>query len=376
MLQLQYERPILEVISSRFITYDLAAIRAQFGMNGAFRLAGRVGTRGGHGGANHQWVAFVDGQEWFRSAVIGPAPDYTVPIVRNVGGEGDIELPKSARFLTIAACDYDVVNEDYLGVGPLYLVPITIGPSVSVDTFTLSDQTSGSSLVTNSATVSVQVVASGSDGQDVTGYMITETAYEPDPADPNWLAAAPDGYTIAGEEGDVALYAWAKDADGNVGGASASILFSTATPAMSNVVITDNGDGTATATWTTDIPAEGSVNYGPVSLAGSTPNTVPQNAVGTSHSVSFPIAAGVNYKIILVNNEIASPALYWPKPWPVDGDTNGDCRVNILDLIFIRNKLNLDVASGDNWKADVNLDARINILDLIYVRNKLNTQCP
>jgi len=58
------------------------------------------------------------------------------------------------------------------------------------------------------------------------------------------------------------------------------------------------------------------------------------------------------------------------------GDANMDCSVNILDLIFIRNKLNADVATGDNWKADVNGDARINILDLIYVRNKLNTQCP
>ncbi|HUW32684.1 MAG TPA: dockerin type I domain-containing protein [Planctomycetota bacterium] len=50
--------------------------------------------------------------------------------------------------------------------------------------------------------------------------------------------------------------------------------------------------------------------------------------------------------------------------------------MNILDLIFIRNKLNQSVETGDNWKADVNQDTRINILDLIFVRNKLNTQCP
>jgi len=53
-----------------------------------------------------------------------------------------------------------------------------------------------------------------------------------------------------------------------------------------------------------------------------------------------------------------------------------DCRVNILDLLFIRNKLNQDVGTGDNWKADANEDGRINILDLIFVRNKLNTNCP
>ena len=61
---------------------------------------------------------------------------------------------------------------------------------------------------------------------------------------------------------------------------------------------------------------------------------------------------------------------------PIPGDVNFDCRVNILDLIFVRNRLNQDVATGDNWQADINGDTRINILDLIAVRNKLNTTCP
>jgi len=64
------------------------------------------------------------------------------------------------------------------------------------------------------------------------------------------------------------------------------------------------------------------------------------------------------------------------KTWPIPGDSNMDCRVNILDLIFIRNRLNTDVTSGDNWQADVNEDGRINILDLIFTRNALGTQCP
>jgi len=57
-------------------------------------------------------------------------------------------------------------------------------------------------------------------------------------------------------------------------------------------------------------------------------------------------------------------------PW--DGDANGDCKVNVLDLVLVRNCLNQDVGTGDNAKADVNRDGRINILDLIYVRNRLN----
>ena len=112
-------------------------------------------------------------------------------------------------------------------------------------------------------------------------------------------------------------------------------------------------------------------------MAGATPNTSAENAVGVNHSVVITgIAAGTNYKLVLVNNEKVEPPIYWPSPWPVDGDANMDCSVNILDLIFIRNKLNQAVTTGDNWKADVNEDTRINILDLIFVRNKLNTQCP
>jgi len=59
----------------------------------------------------------------------------------------------------------------------------------------------------------------------------------------------------------------------------------------------------------------------------------------------------------------------------LSGDVNLDCAVNVLDLIAIRNVLNKDVASGDNWKADVNADGKINILDLITVRNNLNKRC-
>jgi len=63
-------------------------------------------------------------------------------------------------------------------------------------------------------------------------------------------------------------------------------------------------------------------------------------------------------------------------PWPIPGDATGDCKVNILDLIYVRNRLNQDPGTGDNYMADVNEDGKINILDLIYVRNRLNTKCP
>ena len=71
-------------------------------------------------------------------------------------------------------------------------------------------------------------------------------------------------------------------------------------------------------------------------------------------------------------NQIPFDTLWWKIP----GDINGDCRVNVLDLILVRNKLMKSVSSGENWWADVNNDGKINVLDLIQVRNKIGTKCP
>jgi len=250
-----------------------------------------------------------------------------------------------------------------------------VGSSVAmakVTGFAVTDATSGSALVTNAATVAAAIIAEPAEGQTITGYAVNETGSEPTDG---WQASI--SYDIQAASGDtVTLFAFAIDSAGNIGSTSTDIYFNTAAPAVLSSSVVDNGDGSASVTWITDILAEGSVNYGPVSMIGSTPDNVPENTLGTAHSVTFATAAGVNYKIILVNTEIASGPIYWPKPWPIEGDANQDCRVNILDLIFIRNKLNQPVGTGDNWKADVNEDTRINILDLIFVRNKLNTQCP
>ncbi|HUW31664.1 MAG TPA: dockerin type I domain-containing protein [Planctomycetota bacterium] len=60
-------------------------------------------------------------------------------------------------------------------------------------------------------------------------------------------------------------------------------------------------------------------------------------------------------------------------PW-LPADANGDCIVNILDLIAIRNLLGQDPSTGSNWRGDTNNDGKINVLDLIAVRGKLGTK--
>jgi len=61
--------------------------------------------------------------------------------------------------------------------------------------------------------------------------------------------------------------------------------------------------------------------------------------------------------------------------WYLLGDADLNCTIEIDDLVFIRDRLARNPAVGDNWQADVNRDGRINILDLLYTRNRLGATC-
>jgi len=49
-------------------------------------------------------------------------------------------------------------------------------------------------------------------------------------------------------------------------------------------------------------------------------------------------------------------------------DANCDGAVNLIDLIFVRNFLRVDILSANAMQADINLDGVINILDLLAIR--------
>ncbi len=66
-----------------------------------------------------------------------------------------------------------------------------------------------------SAALSVPVTISATDNTAVTGYKIAETSTAPSANDAGWLSAAPTRYTFSGE-GTKTLYAWTKDAAGNI----------------------------------------------------------------------------------------------------------------------------------------------------------------
>jgi len=118
----------------------------------------------------------------------------------------------------------------------------------------------------------------------------------------------------------------------------------------------------------------GTVNWGD----GSADEPLAINQAAKSFHLNHTFTAGGTFTVALTVNDDdgGSHTDTFAIHSTVAGDMNDDCRVNVLDLIYIRNRLNEDVNTGDNWRADINLDGRINILDLLHVRNRLNTRCP
>lgn len=59
-------------------------------------------------------------------------------------------------------------------------------------------------------------------------------------------------------------------------------------------------------------------------------------------------------------------------PPAIDPNADGQGGVDGRDLVFVRARLDLDPAQSDNTRADVNRDQRIDLLDLVTVRNRLS----
>lgn len=61
------------------------------------------------------------------------------------------------------------------------------------------------------------------------------------------------------------------------------------------------------------------------------------------------------------------------------GDTNGDKNVNVLDLLNIKNNVNMPVSVA-NSRQDITAEGNINVLDLLAAKNNLNkivgVSCP
>jgi hypothetical protein len=237
--------------------------------------------------------------------------------------------------------------------------------------FTVTDQATGSEEFTTSDTVDVSLAAVPSDGSDIEGYVLNETGTEPTEG---W-AVAPGSYQIQAAAGsDVTIHAFVKDTGGNVATRIATIYYQPGAPEVTNLAVEKVTSTSARVTWDTSFDTYGYVRY---KLTTGTEWTETETARTATHGHMLTgLAPESTYVIEAVNNGQAEAPIFYPEGLPIPGDANMDCKVNVLDLIFVRNRLNKSIESGQNWQANVNQDSKINVLDLIYVRNRLNTRCP
>ena len=107
----------------------------------------------------------------------------------------------------------------------LFLLIVTACPSPSGDT-TPPDITSFTLVSDNPSTlVYINFTLNGSDDVGITGWMVNEDNTQPQADDTAWLDEKPEYYRLTGD-GDVTIYAWAKDEAGNVSdGASLEVTY-------------------------------------------------------------------------------------------------------------------------------------------------------
>ncbi|MBP1624144.1 MAG: Fibronectin, type domain protein, partial [Acidobacteria bacterium] len=123
------------------------------------------------------------------------------------------------------------------------------GQSKSITITTTAPDTTAPAVTLNmpgsSTSLTVTISVSATDAVGVTGYLVNQSATVPAANATGWTASAPTGYTFAGA-GVQTLYAWAKDAAGNVGGQSKSItITTTSSDTIAPVVTSFSIPGTA-----------------------------------------------------------------------------------------------------------------------------------
>jgi hypothetical protein len=119
-----------------------------------------------------------------------------------------------------------VADLDSDGDGFSNLVEINAGTFPGDPQSTPADElppTVALTLPSTTTSLTVTIGVSATDNIGVTGYMVNESAAAPGANASGWSASAPTSYTFSGA-GNRMLYAWAKDAAGNIGGQSKSIV--------------------------------------------------------------------------------------------------------------------------------------------------------
>ena len=174
-------------------------------------------TNAGHYYTNN-YISFVWGTDMTMN------PNGCINDVDNLKGTVADNIIDSGGNLTPA-------YSSYLGIAGWQATTDTTAPTVT--SFTLPGTGSSRTIHITAFTAT--------DNTAVTGYLVNESATPPSAGDSGWSATAPTSYTFA-SDGSKTLYAWAKDAAGNISTSlSASVTVDTSTHTQTTTTPTPHG---------------------------------------------------------------------------------------------------------------------------------------
>ena len=176
-----------------------APVTAQCAPGGACILAFTVTNAGGSNQNSISLAAATDHDGWTATVAA------SVAVAAGASQQVNVTLNVPA-------------NASYGTIGHVTLTAnatVSDTASVTVLDSTAPTVTAFSVPATSSSLTILVTTFTATDNVGVTGYLITTTSTPPVASNPAWSATAPTGYTV-GSVGSSTLYAWAKDAAGNV----------------------------------------------------------------------------------------------------------------------------------------------------------------
>jgi len=184
---------------------------------------------------------------------------------------------------------------------------VTITSSSPSDT--VAPSVTGFSIPSTASSLTVSVSTfTATDNVAVTGYLLTESSTKPSATAAGWSSAKPASYTFA-SAGTKTLYAWAKDAAGNVSAsrsASVTITLSTGIPDISSASSLSFPDTGVNSSKSSTLTIK---NIGTATLVVSKVEVVGTDAsMFTSSASSFSISKGGQYNLTVQFRPTAAKA--------------------------------------------------------------------
>ncbi|HUU96245.1 MAG TPA: discoidin domain-containing protein, partial [Phycisphaerae bacterium] len=178
-----------------------------------------------------------------------------------------------------------------------------------VSSVSITDQSTGSTLLTNDATVDVSISAATLDPVTVAAYIITESDVEPLPDDGNWVTSTNTTYSAActygGAEGTMTVWGWVKDSEGTIKGKSDTILYYPTAPVVTSVEGPyGSTDTTAVVAWTTDVPSISRMLFREPGAGEWTTTTMDTVPVTRHTRVLSGLLLELDYEYTFENNEV------------------------------------------------------------------------